>query len=212
MSDYLSEEEQLARLRDWWQRNGVALLVGVVLVVAGIVGWRWYQSHVEARTVNASELYARFQEAEGEARDDLARQIVEQGEGTAYPAFVLLSQADAAVAGGDSAAAEPLLRQAIAAASGVELADTARLRLARVLFDLDRADAALTVLGEIRSAGLRALAAELKGDIHLFRDERELAHQSYVVARSFVPADEQRPVLEMKIADTADPSDPSSDS
>lgn len=204
MSEYLSEEEQLARLRSWWQNNGIALLVGVVLVVAGVFGWRWYQDREEQKLFDASARYAEFLTASGAAREALAEQIVSEGSGTAYPAFVLLHQADAAVADGDAEAAERFLGQAIEAASGPELADAARLRLARVLFDGGRDDEALRLLGEIRGSGWQALAAELQGDIQLAGGDRALAHDSYLTARSYVPAGEQRPVLEMKIADTAD--------
>jgi predicted negative regulator of RcsB-dependent stress response len=207
VSDYLTDEEQVARLRAWWRDNGTSLVVGVVLVVGGVAGWRWYQSHVEERTLQASDLYAQFQEAEGESRDRLASQVIEQGDGTAYPAFVLLRQADAAVDDGDTAAAEALLRRAVALASGRELEDLARLRLARVLFHTERPDEAFSTLGEIRGEGYLALAAELKGDIHLARGERKLAHESYTAAMSYVQPGDQRPVLEMKIADTADTSD-----
>lgn len=207
MSDYLSEEEQLARLRNWWQDYGVALVVGVVLIVAGVLGWRWYQSHSAARVVTTSDLYVEYQAAEGDARDALATQIIEQGAGTAYPSFVLLTQADAAIADGEPAAAEPLLRQALDAATGDVLADTARTRLARVLFEQERTDEALAMLGGVRGSGFLSVAAELKGDIHLARGERTLAHQSYLTAQSHLAADAQRPVLEMKIADTADASD-----
>lgn len=207
MSEYLTDEEQLARLRTWWERYGTPLLVVLALAVAGIVGWRWYQSHMEERVQHASDLYADFQEADGAARDELAERILQEGQGTAYPAFVLLEQAETRVAADDAAGAEPLLRRAVEAASGAELADLARLRLARVLFTLDRADEALGVLGQIRGDGYLSLAAELTGDIHLARGERVLAHQAYTKAMSYVQAGDQRPLLEMKIADTADPSD-----
>lgn len=207
MAENPTDEEQLARLRSWWEQNGTALVVGLVLVVGGVLGWRWYEGYREERLIEASELYVQFQEAPAEARAELVAQVVERGEGTAYPSFVLLQQAEGAVADGDAAAAEPLLRQAVELASGLELADLARLRLARVLFDTDQSDAALGVLEEIRGEGYLALAAELKGDIHLARGERELAHQSYTTAMTYVQPGDQRPVLEMKIADTAATSD-----
>lgn len=207
MSEYLSEEEQLARLRGWWERNGTYLIIGVILVVAAVVGWRWYQNHLEERTLRASDLYAEFLAADDAARQSLGDEIIAAGSSTAYPAFVLFHRAQAAVSAGDPAAAQEALRQAVTVASGRELADTARLRLARVLFSADSADAALAVLNEIRAAGFLSAAAELKGDIHLSRGERALAHQSYVAARSHGSGEEQRPVLEMKIADTADTSD-----
>lgn len=207
MSDYLTDEEQLARLRAWWERYGTPLTVALVLAVAAVLGWRWYQSNVEERIQRASDLYAEFQQADGEAREELADRILQEGKGTAYPTFVLLEQAEARVAADDAAGAEPLLRQAVEAASGKELADLARLRLARVLFALDRTDEALGVLGQIRGEGYLSLAAELTGDIHLARGDRVLAHQAYTKAMSHVQAGDQRPLLEMKIADTADTSD-----
>jgi predicted negative regulator of RcsB-dependent stress response len=207
VSDFLSEEEQLARLRGWWQRYGLAVLLGVLLAGGGVLGWRWYQTYTDERLAQASDLYIAYQAAAGDTREALAQQIFEEGRGTAYPAFVLFEQAGAAVSAGDPAGAEPMLRQAIEAATATELADTARLRLARVLFDLERLDEALGVLGQVRGVGYLALAAEMQGDIHLFRGNRTLAHASYTAATAHVPAGEQRPVLEMKIADTADASD-----
>jgi predicted negative regulator of RcsB-dependent stress response len=204
VADYLSEEEQLARLRGWWQKYGVALVLGVVLVVAAILGWRWYQGHVEERIARNSDLYVEFQAATGEAREALAARILEEGRGTAYPTFVLFEQAQTAVAAGDRERAEGLLRQAVSVSTATELADTARLRLARVLVDLERTDDALRVLGEVRGVGYVALAAEIQGDIHLFLGNRTLAHASYTRAANQLPAGEQRPLLEMKIADTAD--------
>jgi predicted negative regulator of RcsB-dependent stress response len=35
-----TEEEQLAAIKDWWQRNGKPLLTGGVLALAGVFGWQ----------------------------------------------------------------------------------------------------------------------------------------------------------------------------
>lgn len=207
MSDYLTDEEQIARLRSWWEKNGTPLIIGVVLLVVGIVGWRWYESSVQERTTRGSDLYIEWLEAGDEAKPRLAALIAEEARGTAYPAFVLLHQAEEAVVSGDSAAAEARLRDAVAAAPEQELADLARLRLARVLFDLERADEALAVLMDIRGTGYRVLAAELKGDIHLARGERAQAHEAYKSALAEAEQGSQRPLLEVKVADTADAGD-----
>jgi len=66
VSDYLTDAEQLARLRALWERYGTPLLVVLVLAAAAAVGWRWYQSNVEARIQHVSDLYAEFQQADGE--------------------------------------------------------------------------------------------------------------------------------------------------
>ena len=36
MSDYLSDEEQVERLKSWWSENGTFLLASVVVAVLGI--------------------------------------------------------------------------------------------------------------------------------------------------------------------------------
>ena len=55
----------------------------------------------------------------------------------------------------------------------------------------------------MKGGGFRAQVLELKGDIHLVRDERELAHEAYVAAAAELNEGEQMPLLEMKVADTA---------
>ena len=42
MAEYLSDEEVTERLKRWWSENGTGLLVGIVLAVGGVVGWRWF--------------------------------------------------------------------------------------------------------------------------------------------------------------------------
>lgn len=204
MSDYLTDEEQMARLRNWWEQNGASLLIGVVLVVIGVVGWRWYQSSVEERIANGSDLYAQWLESQGEARQRLGELIEEEAAGTAYPTFVLLHQARDAVEADDLTGAESNLQSAVTAAPGQELADLARLRLARVLFELDRGSEALDALRQIRGEGYRALAAELQGDIHLAGGDRGSAHEAYASALAQSQEGSQRPLLEVKVADTAD--------
>lgn len=206
MSEYLSEEEQLSKLRDWWNRYGTALVVALVVVAAGVLGWRWYQSYAAERVARAADLYAEFVAANGDARRSLADDIVAEGNATAYPVLVLLRQAHDEAEAGDLAGAERDLAAAVTHASGGPLADLARLRLARVQHALGRHDDALATLGEIRAAGYLAVAQELKGDIHLVRNERAQAHAAYVAALAEVLAEDQRTLLEMKVADTADAS------
>jgi predicted negative regulator of RcsB-dependent stress response len=204
VSDYLSEEEQLSKLRDWWSRNGTAIVVILVVTAAGVLGWRWYQSAAAERVTRGAELYAEFQAASGEARSRLADEVVAEASGTAYPALVLLTRAQDAARAGDLAAAEQHLAAAVQAASGEPLSDLARIRLARVQDAQERHDEALKTLGEVRSAGYLSVAQEAKGDIHLARGERAEAHAAYVAALADVLAEDQRALLEIKVADTAD--------
>ena len=207
MSDYLTDEEQIAKLKAWWDDNGTSLIVAVIVVISGVIGWRWYDGYNTDQIESASTIYEEFLASVGEDRIQLAQLIDEQIPETSYQVFTLLHLAHTAAGEDDLVAAETLLVRAVQAAPDALLADVARLRLARVLQQGDRSDEALTVLGAIRGEGFRSHVAELKGDIHLTRGETLLAHEAYNAALGELSDGDVRPLLEMKAADTASADD-----
>lgn len=208
MSDYLSEEEQLERLKSWWSTNGTSLLTGLALAVAGLVGWRWYDHSTTEARESASDLYETFLAAEGDGRAALAEQLDQNIEGSAYQAFTLLHRAREAVEADGVEAAVAYLQRVIDADSPSSLQDLARVRLARLHQQGGDGAAALAVLAGVRGSGYRGLAQELKGDIHVEQGERALAHEAYRSARQEMGDDRNRPILDIKINDTAPPEQP----
>ena len=208
MSDYLSDEEQLDRLKTWWSQNGTGLLTGLALAVAGLVGWRWYDHSTTEAQYAASDLYESFLAAEGEGRMALAEQLDENIEGSAYQAFALLHRAREAVETDNVEAASAYLQSVIDAGTPDSLKDLARLRLARLHQQGGDSAAALAVLAGVRGSGYRGLAQELKGDIHVEQGEQALAHEAYRSARQEMGEGSNRPILDIKINDTAPPDTP----
>jgi len=207
VSDYLTDEEQMARLKTWWEQYGRALVAALVLGVAGVIGWRWYDDTRQVDIAAASDLYADYLDTEGEAREQFARNIAEQIPESAYHSLVLMRSARDSVAAEDFEMAETHLRSALAAADSDVLNDLINVRLAKVLQQRDKADEALQTLAQVRGEGFRPVVAELKGDIHLSRGERALAHESYKSALegvADVQRSTQRALLELKVLDTAD--------
>lgn len=202
MSDFLTDEEQVARLKSWWDENGKALVAGLVIVVVGVVGYRWYDGYRADQVAAASVLYERFLTADADARLEVLAELDEQGGSTSYATLAHFHVARGHVEQADYEAAAGSLRQAVAAAPEALLADLGRLRLARVLHQLDQTEAALEALASIRSSGFRSLVAELRGDIHLARGELEAAGGAYAAAAEAAGEQVARPVLEIKLADT----------
>ncbi|MEM9620454.1 MAG: tetratricopeptide repeat protein [Pseudomonadota bacterium] len=203
MSDYLSEEEQVERMKSWWGEYGTSLVVGLVLAVVGIFGWRWYDGYQVEQSEAAAMLYIQFQEApEGLQRDALAAELQADFSGTAYHLLVLMDQARLANANGDLDAARASLELAVEQGSDDLLMDLARIRLAKVLHAQDQTDQALALLSAIKHQGYRGWAMETKGDIHISRDELELAHEAYSAAWQSLDNPDERPVLQMKLENT----------
>jgi predicted negative regulator of RcsB-dependent stress response len=76
-----------------------------------------------------------------------------------------------------------------------------RLRQARLLWSLGRADEALALLQVKRMGSFASLYAELRGDILLGQARAEEARQAYSAALAAEPSTEQRAGLELKLND-----------
>jgi len=207
VSDYLTDEEQLDRLRKWWEKNGVMLVVAVIVAVIAVIGWRWFSEHRSDAVSRASDLYADYLKATGTEQETIEETLTREFPDSTYHVLTLLRDAKALVDAEDAAGALAKLEAALALEPEDPLDDLIRLRVARLQQQLDQSAAALDTLSGVRSLGLRAMVLELKGDIHMTRDEHDLAREAYAAAMAEVGDGARRPVLEMKAADTADPND-----
>ena len=205
MADYLSDEEQLDRLKNWWQENGTSVVVAVVLAVGGVAGWRWYDTAQVQEMQAASEAYETFLAATGDARKELAGRLDAEFGDSSYATFAQLYQAKDAAESGDLEGAIAKLREIADEGAHPYIEDIARIRLARLLQERGDSEAALAALAEVTGQGFRAQVLELKGDIHVLRRERALAHEAYLSAAAEVREGDRRPILEYKVDDTAPP-------
>ena len=204
MSDYLTDEEQLERVRNWWQANGVSLMVGAVLVIAATFGWRWYQSSVAEANEARAQLYAQYAKADEDERQNLISELEAMDDGSAYVVFALLDAAKRSLADGDTDASLARLSKAVSLADAELLADLARMRLAKVQQETDQSDAAMQTLQQIASPGYRSIAQELQGDLHYARGDQAAALAAYQAAIDSMQAGDERPILLMKRASVRD--------
>ena len=61
MATYETEEEQLEALKKWWKENGRSILLGLLLGVLIIAGWRGWQAYQANRAESASTLYEQME-------------------------------------------------------------------------------------------------------------------------------------------------------
>lgn len=168
---YETEEEQLEALKRWWDENGRAVIVGVVLGVAVIGGWRGWGWYTEQQLDQASLIYegipAEVGEADRERIVEAATALRTDYRRTTYAALAALAAARAAVIEDDLEDAAAWLSWAADNARDQRLAHIATARLARVLGENGEYDRALAlVTGDVSPAWV-ALYAEIEGDLRL---------------------------------------------
>jgi len=201
----MSDEEQMNRFREWWQENGMSLLVAVGVAVAAIIGWNTYSAQRQQTAEAGTAAYAEYVDAgTGEEKSAIAQRIRTDFDSTSYHALVALAEAKEAVEAGDLPAAEGKLLEAKTAAPDSLLKDLASLRLAKVQQALGNSEVALKTLQSIRNAGYRAWALELTGDIYFAEGDVEQAYQAYSSAIETLGAEaEDRTLLQIKRDNTA---------
>ena len=183
MDEYLSEKEQIERIRAWWKENGAWIIIGIGAGVLGLAGWNWWKAHKIEQAEEASAIYATLTQAAsagrtGDARTELDRLTADYGS-TPYADQGRLALAGAFVLAGEPAQAQSLFEDVMEATSDPELALVARLRLVRLLASAGEGDRALE-LASIADAGpFGSALAEVRGDVLAGRGDVEGARAAY---------------------------------
>lgn len=206
-----TEEEELAVIRDWWQRNGKPLLTGGALALAGVFGWQAWQNHQSNQAYSASALYQQLVEvtldnpAEVDAAkaSELSGKLNQDFAGSHYAQYASLLLARVAVDNGrlDDAASE--LRKVLDKPADATLGEVARQRLARVLAAQDKAEEALALLAGDAAAAFVASREELRGDLLAKLGRKSEARSAYEKARAALPQDAGLGALQIKLDDLA---------
>ncbi|TVS19055.1 MAG: hypothetical protein EA417_01535 [Gammaproteobacteria bacterium] len=199
MSEYRSDEETVEIIARWWRENGVFLLGTVVLVIAGVLGWNWWQAQSLAQSEGAAALYASWEQASGDERQALADRLRDEYPRSAYRGLIAFDAARRAMDAGDHETARLALEQVLELRLPRQMEDLARIRLARVLLDDDDAEAALAHLDAIVDRGDLSLADELRGDALLVLGREVDALTAY--DRALATAESPRPLLDIKRRD-----------
>lgn len=199
-----TEEEQIEAIKQWWKENGTAIILGVVIGVGALVGWRGWTNYQDNQSRAASTLYQQLltaqQNADSDAIRETGQRIIDDYGSTPYAAFSALQLARLAVENDDYESAEQLLRQALDKAAEPSLEHIARLRLLQVLIARDKHDEALQIIGSTDYGRFTAQYEELRGDILVAQDKPDAARQAYQLAvANSRPQAPDRDLLEMKL-------------
>jgi len=205
VDDYLSEQEQWERFKAWIRQNGPWAVAGVLLAVAALSGWRWWQARAEQRLLGAAAAYqqllAVFSRNDLAAAEQQTNEMVAKYAGTGYADQAELAAARLEIENDKAPAAAERLQRVMQHSKDPAVALLARLRLARVQIDLDQPDAALATLGAVQPGAYASRYAEARGDALLAKGDRAAALSAYQQARAARGAAGGDDLLDLKIND-----------
>lgn len=206
-----TEDDELAAMKDWWQRNGKPLLTGGLLALVVVLGWQAWTRYESNQSQGASALYQQLLETaltpSGQADTarvaDIASKLKNEYGGTPYAQYGSLFVAKVAVDNGklDDAAAE--LKLVNDKPASPALGEIARQRLARVLAAQNKADEALKLLEGDADKSFLASREELKGDLLVQLGRTDEAHAAYQKAKTALSEEAAVGGLQMKLDDLA---------
>lgn len=206
-----TEDEELAVMKDWWQRNGKPLVTGGLLALVVVFGWQAWHRYQGNQSQGASMLYQQLLETtltpNGQPDTarvaDIATKLKSEFGGSTYAQYGSLFVAKVAVDTGklDDAAAE--LKAITDKPVSDMLGEIARQRLARVLAAQNKVDEALKLLDGDADKAFLASREELKGDLLVQLGRTDEAHAAYQKAKSALSQEAAVGGLQMKLDDLA---------
>lgn len=203
MELYDTEEQQVEAIKDWWKENGKAVIIGAVVGLGGLFGWRYYQDTVIQASETASQSYTTamntLQEKGVDAQSDV-QAFIESNEVKEYSVLAALQLAKAQVEAKDFAAALEQLKWAQRNTKDAALSPLISYRIARIETEMGNFDAANTELGKVTDTAWAGRIAELRGDIALRQGDKDAAYAAYTEAQQAADAS---PTLQMKLDDLA---------
>jgi predicted negative regulator of RcsB-dependent stress response len=208
VDDYLSEREQIDRVRGWVKENAPWAVAGVLLGVGLLVGWQQFQSWRTGQAQQASQKYEQTLEAlsrgDRDAANTIARQLKSDYARTPYADMAELALARFYVEDGKLPEAAKYLQDVVDTSKDEELKLVARLRLARVQRAQGNLDAALATLNGAQPGGFAPAYAEVRGDVLYDKGDRAGALAAYrEAAAATTPGLVDAELVQLKIDELA---------
>jgi len=186
VAEYQTEEEQVEALKRWWEKNGKFVIIGGIVVIAGVVGGKTWQDFQLTTAGKVSAQYNLMLE-ELEAGDEdsatqRAQDIITKNADMHYAVLSAMMLAKTHVDKGDNDAAFQQLSWALSNTDDSNMKHVIRLRLAKVLIAQDKLGEAMTHATFPETGSFSSQYSVIKGDIYYKKGELESAKTAYKAA------------------------------
>jgi predicted negative regulator of RcsB-dependent stress response len=205
MNDYVTDEEQVERIKKWWSDNGSSVIAGLVIGVGGLLGWRGWVDYKTNQAAEASSHFVTMVNSLENANNDSAIEsadiILKDYSSTAYADLARLSLAKAFVEAKEYDKAASQLQSLVNSKPDISMEMLARKRLASILYQQGKLDQALEILKVNFPKQFAAAFEELQGDILAAQGKASNAREAYQRAQVAQPASPNPLFLQQKMED-----------
>lgn len=201
MEVYDNEKEQVDTLRRFFSDNSKILAAGVILGVAALAGWKYWNYHQRSSAQDISAQYQQLSSKLDASKPETfsAFDKFSSENNHVYGALAAMELAKQYAERGDLDKATAQLRRGLQATSDENLQAIINLRLARIQLQQQQADAAIETLSHIKDEGWRVFVANLRGDALQSKGDKEAAREAWSQGISADASSALRSILQMKI-------------
>ena len=200
-----TDDEQVEKLKKWWEENGRAVIAGIVIGVGGLFGYRYWidlqEANAEAASAHFVEMMQALKSSDSAGVTELADTLISDYSDTEYATLARFALARNLVEGEKFDLAQTQLEQIIGSVGDAPLGFLARKRLASVQLQSAQPEQALVTLSVEFPPAFSAGVDELKGDIYAQQGKIDEAANAYREALSATPGPANGEFLQQKLDD-----------
>ena len=168
-----TEEEQEDQIKNWWKENGIQIIGGVVIGIAGIWGWDYYQNHIYDQSIEARDLYLDFSVNHNSST---LQNLSENFSGSSYQDEAKLLLAKNQIKNFDESKNTLL---SVSNSTNKYLANLAKIRLAKLYINNDNLSEAETILNKLNDESYKGLKLYMQAQISEKKNDLSSAKNLY---------------------------------
>ena len=200
MEQFATEEQQVEAIKRFWKENGVAIIIGAVLGLSALWGWRYYsESQIIAKEAASLEYQAVVESLQNDTGLERATAFASEYADSGYAPLMGLILAQQSIDNNDFDQALGHLNATVS--HGDEAVNNlAYLRIARIQLAQNNAIQALDTAAKIVGEAFTTQVQTIKGDAYSLQADFAKARLAYSAA---VDADENNRTAKMKLDNLA---------
>lgn len=201
MEIYSNENEQVSALKNFFAQNGKPLVIGVVLGVGALIGWRYWSNHQDSGSRVTSASYQQVTsalDASKPATLEAAAKFASDNSNT-YGALASLDLAKRYVDNNQLDKAAERLQSGLKDTQDANLQAVLNLRLARIQLQQKQPDAVLKTLESIKGDGWGAIVADIRGEALLSKGDTQGARDAWSKGVASDASSTLKEMLQMKM-------------